>query len=99
MLLTTVGSIDDGTKIAKQLLEQRLAACVQLMPIQSFYVWKGAIADDREILLLIKTRTALFEDAISYIKQIHPYEVPEIVGTEFVNGFEGYLSWVKSTTR
>ncbi|MEY4708439.1 MAG: hypothetical protein RJB58_2162 [Pseudomonadota bacterium] len=98
MLLTTVASREDARKIANLLIDENLAACVQLLPIESFYVWDGKTQNEAELLLLIKTRTALFDDAIARIKAVHPYTVPEIVGTQFVAGFQGYLDWIDQTT-
>ncbi len=98
MLLTTVASRDDATKIARLLIDEKLAACVQLLPIESFYRWDGKTQNEAELLLLIKTRTALFNDAIARIKAVHPYTVPQIVGTQFVAGFQGYLDWIDQTT-
>jgi periplasmic divalent cation tolerance protein len=99
LLMTTTANKDDAQKIAKALLAEKLAACVQLMPIESFYTWKGAVANDAEILLLVKTKTALFDDAIRAIKAIHPYETPEIVATPFTAGFAGYFGWIDAVTR
>ena len=98
MLLTTVASRDDATKIARLLIDEKLAACVQLLPIESFYRCDGKTQNEAELLLLIKTRTALFEAAIARIKAVHPYTVPEIVGTQFVAGFNGYLDWIDQNT-
>jgi periplasmic divalent cation tolerance protein len=99
MLLTTVPSRDDAVKITGLLLDEKLAACVQLLPIESFYVWDGKTQNDVELLLLIKTRTALFEEAIARIKTAHPYSVPQIVGTLFAAGFSDYLGWIGDVTR
>ena len=98
MLLTTVSSRDDAVRIAHLLIDEKLAACVQLLPIESFYVWQGKTQNENELLLLIKTRTALFEAAIARIKSVHPYSVPEIVGTQFLAGFRGYLEWIDAVT-
>ena len=98
MLLTTVPSRDDAIRIANLLIDEKLAACVQLLPIESFYVWQGKTQNENELLLLIKTRTALFEAAIARIKGIHPYSVPEIVGTPFSAAFKGYLDWIDGVT-
>ncbi len=98
MLLTTVPSRDDAAKIANLLIDEKLAACVQLLPIESFYVWDGKTQNEAEFLLLIKTRTALFENTIARIKAVHPYTVPQIVGTQFLAGFKGYLDWIDQTT-
>jgi periplasmic divalent cation tolerance protein len=98
MLLTTVPSRADAARIAQLLIEEKLAACVQLLPIESFYVWDGKTQNENELLLLIKTRTALFDTAIARIKAAHPYSVPQIVGTSFVAGFQGYLDWIDTVT-
>ncbi|HTW36630.1 MAG TPA: divalent-cation tolerance protein CutA [Rhizomicrobium sp.] len=99
VMMTTAGSKEDATKIAKMLLAEKLAACVQLVPIESYYTWKGAVANDAEFLLLIKTRTALFDDAIRAIKAVHPYATPEIVAAPFTAGFAGYFDWIDEVTR
>jgi len=99
MLMTTTANKDDAQNIAKALLAEKLAACVQLIPIESYYSWKGAVTNDAEILLLIKTKTALFDDAIRAVKAIHPYETPEIVAMPFTNGFSGYFGWIDAVTR
>jgi periplasmic divalent cation tolerance protein len=99
VVMTTTATKDEAQKIAKALLAEKLAACVQLMPIESYYTWKGALANDAEILLLIKTKTALFDAAIRAIKAIHPYETPEIVATPFTAGFAGYFGWIDDVTR
>jgi periplasmic divalent cation tolerance protein len=99
MLLTTAPSRDEAAKIANLLIDEKLAACVQLLPIESFYRWEGKTQNEAELLLLIKTRTALFEDAIVRIRAVHPYTVPQIVGTEFLAGFKGYLDWIDDATR
>lgn len=98
MLLTTVPSRDAAAQIANLLIDEKLAACVQLLPIESFYRWESKTQNEAELLLLIKTRTALFETAIARIKAVHPYTVPQIVGTQFVAGFQGYLDWIDEAT-
>jgi periplasmic divalent cation tolerance protein len=99
MLTTTVATREDAVKIADALLAAKLAACVQLMPIQSLYSWKGESRDEPEILLLIKTRNALFEEAMQVITAIHPYETPEIVATDFVAGAPAYFAWIAAATK
>ena len=98
MLMTTTPSQEDAQRIARLLIEEKLAACVQLLPIESFYVWEGAIQNEPERLLLIKTRTALFEKAIARIKEVHSYTVPEVVAMPFTAGFAGYLNWIGDVT-
>ena len=98
MLLTTAPSRDEAAKIAKLLIDEKLAACVQLLPIESFYAWEGKTQNEAEVLLLAKTRTALFEPAIARIKQVHSYSVPEIVGTQLIAGSRPYLDWISGVT-
>ena len=99
LLITTTGNRDDAAQIANLLLAERLAACVQLMPIESYYSWKGSVAHEGEWLLLIKTKTILFDEAIKAIKSRHPYETPEIVGTNFSAGLSEYFTWIDEATR
>lgn len=98
VILTTAPTREEARTIAKLLIEEKLAACVQLLPIESFYVWQGKTQNEAEVLLLVKTRTALFETAIARIKAVHSYTVPEIVALPFTAGFGGYLSWIDEVT-
>jgi periplasmic divalent cation tolerance protein len=98
VLLTTLPGKEDARRIAHLLIDERLAACVQMMPVESIYRWKGEVFQEGEILLLVKTRTALFDAAITRIKAAHPYEVPEIVATPFTAGFSGYFAWIDDNT-
>ncbi len=98
VLFTTTGARGDAQRIAEALLAAKLAACVQVMPVESWYHWKGAVANDAEFLLLIKTRTAHFEAAMQLIRESHPYETPEIVGTTFAAGLPAYLRWIDEVT-
>lgn len=98
VLLTTTPTREEAVKIANLLIDEKLAACVQLMPIESFYVWQGKTRNEAEFLLLVKTRTSLFETAIARIKQVHSYTVPEIVALPFAAGFGGYLNWIDEVT-
>jgi periplasmic divalent cation tolerance protein len=98
MLMTTTPSHEDAVRIAKLLVEEKLAACVQLLPIQSYYYWKEKTQTDSETLLLIKTRKVLFETAIARIKDVHRYQVPEIVATDLVAGYQGYFDWMDQVT-
>jgi periplasmic divalent cation tolerance protein len=98
VLLTTLPSQEDARRLARMLVEEKLAACVQLLPIESFYRWEGAVQNEGEVLLLIKTRTSLFEEAIARIKTAHPYTVPQIVGWPFSAGHQPYLDWIDTST-
>ena len=98
VMLTTTPSREEAQNIARLLIAEKLAACVQLMPIESFYAWQGKTQNEAEVLLLIKTRTALFEPATARIKELHSYSVPEIVAMPFVAGFHRYFDWIGEVT-
>ena len=98
VLLTTLPSQEGARRMARKLVEEKLAACVQLLPIESFYHWDGRIQNEGEVLLLIKNRTALFDAAIAAISAAHPYAVPEIVGWPFSAGHLPYLQWIDEST-
>jgi periplasmic divalent cation tolerance protein len=98
VITTTVPSREIARQLADALLAERLAACVQILDIESHYTWKGERTADPEVMLLIKTRAALFERAISRIKALHPYETPEIVAQNFAAGFGPYLDWIAQST-
>jgi periplasmic divalent cation tolerance protein len=98
MMLTAMPTREDAQNLARLLIEEKLAACVQLLPIESFYVWQGGTQNEAEVLLLIKTRSALFEKATARIKAVHSYTVPEIVALPFSSGFAGYLDWIGEVT-
>jgi periplasmic divalent cation tolerance protein len=85
--------------IANQLVTEGLAACVNIVPgLKSVYMWKGAVAADDELLLLIKTTAARYEDLEAAIREAHPYELPEIVSVPILAGLRGYLQWIQDAT-
>jgi len=100
VIIITVPSKQVGEKIAEVLLEQKVAACVNIIPgISSIYFWKGSINRDEESLLIVKSRAELFEEYLLPIVQaIHPYEVPEIIALPVLMGLPGYLDWIKEVT-
>ena len=92
---TTTEKEADADKIAVDILEKRLAACVQIIgPIKSAYWWKGRIVREKEWLCMMKTRKALYGTLEKAIKDIHPYEEPEIIALPITAGSEGYLRWL-----
>ena len=92
LVLSTCATLDEAKKIAKTLVEERLAACVNIMPqIFSIYEWEG-LQEDSEVLLLIKTRS--LELVEERIKELHSYEVPEIIAIEIKDGSQEYLEWM-----
>jgi len=98
ILLTTCGNSEQAEKIARTLLDVRLAACIQMLPITSWYRWQGEVANDPEQLLFIKTRTAVSEQAQDQIRQVHDYDVPEIVQIPIDAGLPDYLDWIGQET-
>jgi periplasmic divalent cation tolerance protein len=98
VVLTTAENDDDARELARELLEARLAACVQLLPINSMYTWKGELTTDTETLLLVKTRRDLFDQLEKKLLQIHKYDTPEIIQLPIEAGSKGYLTWIDDVT-
>ena len=95
----TVPSPEEGKKIAKALVEKRLAACVNIVPgLRSIYHWQEKICDENELLLIAKTRDSLFERLEHEVKSIHSYKVPEIIALPIVKGSKEYLDWIYENT-
>jgi periplasmic divalent cation tolerance protein len=97
VVFSTCGSADEAEKLARILLEARLAACVSVLTQnRSFYRWKDKIEDTSECLLIIKTSRALFDRLSSKLGSSHSYSVPEIVALPVIDGAPGYLAWMDS---
>jgi periplasmic divalent cation tolerance protein len=95
VVLVTAPSGDVGRDIARVLLEKRLAACVNVVPaIASLYTWKGELCSDDEVLLVIKTTGAAFDDLATAVRDVHPYDLPEIIALPIVAGSRDYLDWI-----
>src|SRR6266403_211599 len=95
VVLTTCDSEEQAARIARHLVEHRVAACVNIVPgMRSIYRWNGKIEDTSELLLGIKSRRDLCPLTRSEIEKSHTYEVPEIVALPIVEGSEGYLAWL-----
>jgi periplasmic divalent cation tolerance protein len=97
IILSTV-PVDEGDRIAKTLVSERLVACVNATPVRSCYRWKGEICTDGEELLVMKTRESLYPRVMERLREIHPYEVPEILAVPVWGGFRPYLEWVLGET-
>lgn len=98
-VLTAVGGAQEAKAIARALVERRLAACVQSVPIASCYAWNGKIHEDAEVLLLIKSRAALYPQIEAAIGELHSYATPEIVCLPIVAGARAYFDWIDEVTR
>lgn len=94
LVLVTCGSEDEARSIARHLVENRLAAGVQIMPISSIYTWKGQIVEDQEHLLICKTQKSLYNSIESAVSEIHSYEVPPLLMLEIDRASEPYLAWI-----
>ncbi len=99
VVLITAASEEQARQIATALLEQKLAACVNLVPVTSLFTWEGQIQDEREVLLIVKTTAqATRSRLIAVVKALHSYTVPEIIGLPVVIGAEDYLRWIADET-
>jgi periplasmic divalent cation tolerance protein len=95
----TASSPEEAEKIAKALVQERLAACVNIVSvITSIYHWQGEIHRDNEVLLLAKSRSELFEPLAARVKELHSYEVPEIIALPILAGSKDYLNWIDEST-
>ncbi|WP_061014064.1 divalent-cation tolerance protein CutA [Photobacterium leiognathi] len=99
VVMTTFANPSVGKTIIDELINQRLAACVQVMPIQSYYHWQGEVNCDQEHQVMIKTKAALFEQVKETILQFHDYETPEIIQLPITNGLGDYLAWIDKECR
>jgi periplasmic divalent cation tolerance protein len=99
-VITTLPDQESAAALANALVDERLAACVNVLPsCKSIYRWKGKIENATEVTLLIKTRTDLYAYVQRYITAHHPYELPEVVALPVQAGLPAYLSWVVEETR
>jgi periplasmic divalent cation tolerance protein len=98
LVLITCGSEDEARSIARHLVEQRLAAGVQIIPISSIYTWGGDIVDDHEHLLICKTRIDCYDVIDSEVTERHSYEVPPILMLEIDRASGPYLDWITANT-
>ena len=99
IVLVTAGSKTEAEAIAKGLVEAKLAACVSLTPIHSVYTWKGEVCSDDEWQLTIKTDLGQFEALEAKVRELHSYEVPEIIALPIAAGSPAYLQWISEQVR
>jgi periplasmic divalent cation tolerance protein len=96
VVLTTTPNAEEAAKLAREIVDARLAACVQILPpMTSVYFWENAVAQETEHLLLIKTLPEKFDELQSFIQSNHSYEIPEIVALRAERVSGSYLNWVK----
>ena len=97
-VLTATDSAEQSHALARAIVDQRLAACVQITPIQSIYRWRGSVVDAKEWRLDCKTTAERLPDLISVIRDLHPFEVPEIIALPIADGNQVYLQWIQDET-
>ncbi|HUR92070.1 MAG TPA: divalent-cation tolerance protein CutA [Gemmatimonadaceae bacterium] len=99
VVLTTVASEEEGLKLVRSLLDQRVIACGTLLPgARSLYRWEGKIADEREVVILLKTRSGTISALEKAFGELHPYKVPELLVLAVDAGLEKYISWIGDET-
>lgn len=99
-VLVTAPDSEVAAGLARTLVEEGLAACVNLVPgIRSFYRWEGQVQDDPEVLLVIKTRSDRCDALAQRVQELHPYDLPEVLALPAVGGSAAYLDWVAAESR
>ena len=100
VVLSTCASEEEAERLARHLVDARLAACVNVVPrMRSFYHWKGAVETAEECLLIIKSSRPLMEALRLELEKVHPYEIPEVLALPIVEGSESYLGWLAANLR
>ena len=100
IVLSTAGSEEEARKIARQLVERKLAACVNIVPqIESIYRWQGRVEEAREWLLLVKTTAERFPAVRDALRELHSYDLPECVAIAIEDGSSGYLQWIGESVK
>ena len=100
VVLVTCGTLNEGRKIARRVVQERLAACVNVLlsPVSSHYTWKGKLEIAREYLLVMKTTSKRLAQLEKEVKRLHSYEVPEFIALPIVAGSKSYLDWLDDNT-
>jgi len=100
LVFTTLPSAEKAAELGKVLVEERLAACANLIPaVRSIYRWQGKLQDENEVLMLLKTRAENLERLKLRILELHPYEVPEVLAVPVEAGYQPYLEWLAGETK
>lgn len=97
-VILTTAAPREAEGIARHLVERRLAACVNLAPVTSYYRWKGEFCCDQEVLLVVKTTLSRVPRVLEEIRAVHPYELPEMLVLPVEGGYPPYLAWVREET-
>ncbi len=96
MIFSTIDNIERAREIGKKIVKEKLARCVNIIPfLESIYIWDGELNEDKEVLMIYKVSEDCVDSAIERIKELHPYEVPEVVAISLDKGNKEYLEWLK----
>ncbi len=99
VVLTTMSNADEAARFVRTLLDRRLIACGTLLPAaRSLYRWEGKVADESEVVVLLKTRSAILHALEKAFEELHPYKVPELLALSVTSGLERYVSWINDET-
>ncbi len=99
VVLITAPGEDDAVKISRTLVEERLAACVNIVTgVRSVFSWEGKVEDEPEVLMIVKTQEELFERLSERVKELHPYSVPEVIALPISQGLKEYMDWMGDVT-
>jgi len=99
IVLITTPTQTQAEDLTQRLLKQKLAACVNLLPVTSHYWWKQKIEKTEETLMIVKTRRRLIKQIVKLVQKHHSYEVPEIIALPIIQGYPKYLAWITETTK
>ena len=99
VVFSNCGSEEEARRVAKALVETRVCACVNILPgVRSIYHWQGAVHDEAEWMIVIKTKRALFDQLCAELRKSHSYETPEIIAVPIIEGDRDYLAWIDRET-
>jgi periplasmic divalent cation tolerance protein len=99
VVMTTLATVEDAVTLVQALLERRLIACGSVLPgVRSLYRWQGKVADEQEVVVLLKTRSARLETLKLAFEELHPYKVPELLALPVTAGNARYLEWINGET-
>ncbi len=100
VIYITTSSVSEAKKIGRTLVEEKLVACSNIIsPIRAIYSWQGKICDDKEALMILKTKKKLFKQIVKRVEKLHSYDVPEIIAIPIIEGSSKYLSWLNEETK
>lgn len=99
VVLITAKDKPEARRIARKLLQKKLAACVNFVPVESMFIWDDELQEEDEVLMIVKTKTDAFDELASTVKITHSYDTPEIIGAPIILGSREYLKWIDNAVR